>query len=107
MFRSRPNLLNTTLFLAAGSRLLAAAFLLPAGSQSITKADTPLKVAQLLDCVIQPRFQKDAGEFGMERIITLNGHHSISGILVGQNKQEKDLLQRVAEARRDYTISFL
>src|SRR5216110_2633601 len=107
MFHTRWTLARPGLLMAAGSALLLTVTLFPSHSQSISKADTPLKVALLLDCVIQPRFQKDAGVFGMDRIITLNGHRAISGSLIGLDKQEKELLQRVTEANRDFSISFL
>lgn len=98
--------LRSLLLLTTGA-LLVNAGLFPSQGQSYSEADTPPKVAEMLDCIIQPRFQKDAGVFGIERIVTLPGHHRIAGILTPGDKQETEILQRVSRANRDYSISFL
>jgi hypothetical protein len=110
MFKTRPFLSRPVLLMASGSALLLTVSLFPSHSQSTTRADPPLKVAQLLDSVIQPRFEKDAGVFGLERLLILNGHRSLheeTNGLKPQGKQEIEILKRVTESHRDYLISFL
>src|SRR5262245_8221207 len=58
------------------------------------------RVAKLLDGVIQPRFLQDAGEFGVRRLLTLNGHEAVT--FHAQNKQEQKVLDQVNAAGRDY-----
>lgn len=92
--------------LACSGSLLLLAALPPTRGQSIGKAETPLQVAQLLDCVIQPRFQEDAGVFGLSRIITLIGHERVAS-LQPRTDQEESLLHRANAANREYMLGFL
>ena len=74
MMNTQRTLLRPLLLMTAGSAVLLTLSLFPSRSQSFSKEDTPPKVTEMLDCIIQPRFQKDAGVFGTGRIITLPGH---------------------------------
>lgn len=101
---SRPRTLMAGLLLS--SDLLLTAALTPTRSQSIEKAETPLQVAQLLDCIIQPRFQNDIGVFGLSRVVTMSGHQPIAS-LYPNTDTEKTLLHRANAANREYILTFL
>ncbi len=62
-------------------------------------------MADLIDSVIQPRFLKEAGTFGLRRLVTVNGHEPV--IFTAEDKAEKKLLEQVEAAKRDYFVSFL
>ena len=70
-------------------------------------ADEPARrVADLLDSVVQPRFQKDAGVFGTSRIATVEGHESIARFRAA-DPVEAAVLSTANALGRDYMICFL
>ncbi len=70
-----------------------------------TSAETPQQVADTLDSIVQPRFQQNAGRFGVDRI-AFAGHDNIYG-LTGMTASEKRRFRRVNAAHRPYVIAFL
>ena len=42
-------------------------------------AETPQQVADTLDSIVQPRFQQNAGRFGVDRVL-LEGHDNAYGL---------------------------
>jgi hypothetical protein len=92
--------------LMAGSGLLLAATYLTSQSQSISKVETPHQVADVLDCVFQPRFQKDEIGFGLSRIMTISGHEKVARF-TPQDENEKRLMAKVQTAGREYVVAFL
>lgn len=68
-------------------------------------AETPQQVADTLDGIVQPRFQQNAGRFGVDRI-TFDGHDNIYA-LAGVTASEKRRFRRVNAAHRSYIIAFL
>lgn len=71
------------------------------------KALDPLKVAQALDKVIQPRFQDaQAGHFGMSRLVSLDGHGRVTGWLSTDIPREKQIMDDVNATHMDFVISF-
>jgi hypothetical protein len=46
--------------------------------QDSTKNETPLRVAELLDEIVQHRFEDDSGVFGITRLVTPAGHSRLS-----------------------------
>jgi len=76
------------------------------GARSKTDIDDKAsRVADLLDSVIQPRFLEEAGEFGLRRLSTLNGHEPV--MFTAQSDGEKKVLEEVKAIGRDYFIAFL
>lgn len=69
-------------------------------------ARTPPQVAQLLDCIAQPRFKTVDGMFGMSRLITVEGHSSLAGF-EPRDPRETDLMRRVNRAELPYITAFL
>jgi hypothetical protein len=67
--------------------------------------ETPQQVADTLDSIVQPRFQKNAGRFGVDRIV-FAGHDNIYS-LSGMTAFERSLFRRVNAAHRPYVIAFL
>lgn len=92
--------------LMAGSSVLLATTFLTSQSQSLSRVETPLQVADALDGVMQPRFLNEEAGFGISRIITINGHESVA-YFKPRNDHEKRLMARIQAAGRKYTISFL
>lgn len=68
-------------------------------------AETPQQVADTLDSIVQPRFQQNAGRFGVDRIV-FAGHDNIYS-LSGMTASEKRRFRRVNAAHRPYVIAFL
>ncbi len=68
-------------------------------------AQTPQQVADTLDSIVQPRFQQNAGRFGVDRIM-FAGHDNIYG-LTGMTASEKRRFRSVNAAHRPYVIAFL
>jgi hypothetical protein len=64
-----------------------------------------VEVATLIDSVVQPRFLKDAGEFGLRRLAGLNGHDAV--LFTAEDKTEKKALEQVDAFGRDYFLAFL
>lgn len=77
-----------------------------AGGQRIAAQQTPQGVADALDALIQPRFQIDAGVFGMARI-GVPGHDAI----VYDNSDKTHFLAKLAavnhNSKRIATVGFL
>lgn len=76
--------------------------------------DKALQVADLLDSVIQPRFQDDRGTvFGIRRVIpAVRGHDSVAFFdpqppLQAQSEAEKPLFAQIEASHRDFEIAFL
>jgi hypothetical protein len=71
------------------------------------KEDETVQIAKLIDSVIQPRFLKEAGEFGLRRLTTsnLNGHTPV--MFTAEDKTEKKVLEQVDASGRDYFLAFL
>ncbi len=65
---------------------------------------TPLEVANTLDKVLQARFHKDSGKFGITRI-GLPGHTNVLG-LHAEAEEDKPLLKALQEAKYPYAIGF-
>ena len=68
--------------------------------------DTPHQVAETLDRLVQPRFQQNAGRFGMSRIVDLDGHNNIY-FLEAEAPGERRLIRRVYGSHRSVVIAFL
>jgi len=66
----------------------------------------PEQVTELLDALIQPRFQKDGGVFGMRRVVKSPGHEEV-GALTDLSASDKKQLARIQELKRDYRVSLL
>ena len=82
--------------------LLAATW---AAARSTPNADTPRQVAENLDRMVQPRFQDNAGRFGVDRVI-IGGHDDIYE-LNAQSAADRGRLRRVKNARRPFVLAFL
>lgn len=81
-------------------------FLAPVvNSQSVGAADSPRKVAELLDCFVQNRFGQADGRLGVSRMVTLQGHERVR--LFPETTFEKELMGRIKAGRRPYAVSFL
>jgi hypothetical protein len=104
---ARISALNRLRSLTAGGTLLLGVTLWTAShSQSIDKPDTPLKVALVLDCVTQPRFQDDMKNFGMSRMLPTAGGHLVAGRLILSTQKERDLFKTAENSHRDFLIGF-
>ncbi|MCW3098412.1 MAG: hypothetical protein JWL77_4030 [Chthonomonadaceae bacterium] len=104
---ARINARNRFRILTAGGALLLGVTLWTSShSQSIDKPDTPLKVALVLDCVTQPRFQDDMKSFGMSRMLPTAGGHLVAGRLVLSTQKERDLFKIAENSHRDFLIGF-
>lgn len=103
--------MQTPLLAAAGLAPVLLALTLPAlSSHSSTShpgnsSQTPQQVAETLDAIVQPRFQKNAGRFGVDRVL-LAGHDTAYG-LAAENAGERRKFQQVRAAHRPYVIAFL
>lgn len=96
--QSATLLSGTALF--AGS-LLAAAFAAPTPD-----AATPQQVAETLDSIVQPRFQKNAGRFGADRVFALDGHGNVHWV-DADSRSERRRFAAVKASHRPYIIAFL
>ncbi len=96
-----------SLALISGSLPLMLA--LASGGQSVpsalTSTETPQQVADTLDSIVQPRFQKNAGRFGVDRVL-LEGHDNAYG-LAAENAVERRKFRQVNGSHRPYVIAFL
>ncbi len=101
---SRPSRL-AFLVLAAGTAPLLLALVLPAMPPPPAPGDTPQQVADTLDSIVQPRFQQNAGRFGVDRI-AFAGHDNVYG-LTSQTSAERRKFRQVNAAHRPYVIAFL
>jgi len=68
-------------------------------------AETPQQVADTLDSIVQPRFQQNAGRFGVDRIV-FAGHDNIYA-LTATTASERRRFRRLNAAHRPYVIAFL
>jgi len=66
----------------------------------------PLKVAEALDAIVQPRFLQDAGRFGMQRVFRPYGHQWV-GSFGPATPEEQRALSSLNSHSYDWTISFL
>ncbi len=94
--------------LTAGATLLCGLTLWTSShSQSIDKPDTPLKVALVLDCITQPRFQDDMKNFGLSRMLPTAGGHLVAGKILLPSQKDRDLFKSAENAHRDFEIAFV
>lgn len=94
------------LYAVAGLAPVLLTLALPAlSSHSETSPQTPQQVADTLDSIVQPRFQKNAGRFGVDRVL-LEGHDMTYG-LAAENIGEQRKFQQINAAHRPYVIAFL
>ncbi len=91
--------------LSSAVLLAGAAFLMAAPAAPSPAALTPQQVADTLDGIVQPRFQQNAGRFGVDRVL-LNGHDDIYGLSAVTAKEKRDF-RRVSAAHRPYVVAFL
>ncbi len=99
-FRPLLPIALTTAALFAG-----AAFLMAAPATPRPAAMSPQQVADTLDGIVQPRFQQNAGRFGVDRIV-VGGHENIYG-LTSTTAAERRKFRAVNAAHRPYVIAFL
>jgi hypothetical protein len=87
-----------------------AAFMLlcaPGGAWSLGSSQRETaQITELLDALIQPRFQKDGGVFGMRRVVKSPGHEEV-GALTDQSAWDRKQLDRIESLRHDYRVSLL
>jgi hypothetical protein len=95
-----------SLMTAGATLMLGTALVTSSHSQSIGKPDTPLKVALVLDCITQPRFQDDLRNFGMSRVLPAAGGHLVAGQLSLNSPKDRDLFKSAEESHRDFAIGF-
>jgi hypothetical protein len=104
---ARSTALNRFRALTAGGALLLGVTLWTSSqSQSIDKPDTPLKIALVLDCITQPRFQDDINKFGTSRLLPVAGGHLRSGGIHTETKKDRDLLKSAENSDHDFLIGF-
>lgn len=77
----------------------------PSARPDAAPCETPQQVADTLDSIVQPRFQKNAGRFGVDRVY-LQGHDSAYG-LAAENAAERYKFRQVNGAHRPYVVAFL
>lgn len=65
-----------------------------------------VRVTELLDALIQPRFRKDGGVFGMRRVVKSPGHEEV-GALTDLTPWDKKQLARIQALKHDYRVSML
>lgn len=91
--------------LSSAALLAGAALLMAAPASTSPAALTPQQVADTLDGIVQPRFQQNAGRFGVDRVL-LDGHDEIYGLSAVTAKEKRDF-RRVSAAHRPYVVAFL
>src|SRR5438309_818000 len=98
------------LALAGAAAVLAAAGFtaagVAAGGELSAEDESALKVAEILDSIVQPRFQTDSGVFGLSRIVTISGHERVAGFKTA-GPAEARALEKAGAFNREYLISFL
>ncbi len=94
-----------TIIMAVGALGLMVTALASPKKEVLPPLETPEQVAQAIDDVIQPRFQKDVDEVGIERIL-IEGHSGIYSLDTKHMPKMKTLLKRIALSRRQFAISF-
>ena len=101
------SLLAPSVALAAGIAPLLLALALPAASrENPAGLDTPQQVADTLDSIVQPRFQLNAGRFGVDRVVHLEGHSPV-GWIDPSSHSEAQQFAVVNASHRSYVIAFL
>jgi hypothetical protein len=89
---------------------LGMAALLALGSQAARvlaqQRSAPDRVTELLDALIQPRFQKDGGVFGMRRVVRSPGHEEV-GALTDLSAWDKKQLAQIRALKHDYRVAML
>lgn len=93
------------LALTSAALLAGAAFLMAAPAAPRSSALTPQQVSDTLDGIVQPRFQQNAGRFGVDRVL-LDGHDDIYGLSAITAKEKRDF-RRANAAHRPYVVAFL
>ena len=91
--------------LGAGIVLLAAAAR-PLPYQRSLGAETPIRIAELLDQVVQEKFQEEAGVFGLSRLPFIDGHNRVYG-LTADRKDTDPRLEKANAYNYPYHIRFL
>ena len=88
--------------------LLAAVFAHSAPEPAVRShtAASPLQVADALDSIVQPRFQQNAGRFGVDRVFALDGHGSVHWV-ESDSRAERRRFALVKTSHRPYVIAFL
>ncbi len=94
--------------LATGAAPLLLALALPAAVSRDTPApaQTPQQVAETLDSIVQPRFQQNAGRFGVDRIVQVEGHAPVSWV-DPNSPFERRQFAAVQASHRSYVLAFL
>lgn len=70
------------------------------------RADSPQKVAELLDSIVQPRFQKFGdGRFGVDRLVRTHGHDRVR--FEAETPEEQKPLNTALAANYDFVIMLL
>lgn len=100
-----PIRLLLPLALTSAALLAGAAFLMAAPAPTSPAALTPQQVADTLDGIVQPRFQQNAGRFGVDRVL-LDGHDEIYGLSAVTARERRDF-RRANAAHRPYVVAFL
>lgn len=114
MHTPAPNRINhQPLALIGGTVLLAATLLAATFAQSSPEptihpptAASPLQVADMLDSIVQPRFQQNAGRFGVDRVFALDGHGNVHWV-ESDSRAERRRFAVVTASHRPYIIAFL
>jgi len=101
----RARLLPCLLALAAGGLPFALALSSAGRSAPPSSVETPQQVADTLDSIVQPRFQQNAGRFGVDRVL-LEGHDNAYG-LAAENAVERRKFRQVNGSHRPYVVAFL
>jgi hypothetical protein len=74
-----------------------------AGADKLGEA---VQLSRLLDELVQPRFQKNSGVFGTDRVIRLHGHRDVVPI-ADLDQAEKRQLAKAHALNHDYVIGLL
>jgi hypothetical protein len=86
------------------------AALLLLGSQNVRALNAsqpvPDRITELLDALIQPRFQKDGGVFGMRRVVRSPGHEEV-GALTDLSAWDKKQLAQLRALKHTYRVGML
>ena len=78
----------------------------PQNASPLPSSQTPQQVAETLDAIVQPRFQQNAGRFGVDRVVHLEGHEQVSWI-DPNNRSEARQFAAVKASHRSYALAFL
>ncbi len=108
---NRP--IQRSLALIGGTVLFGATLFAAAVAQSVPEAAvhphaaaTPQQVAETLDSIVQPRFQQNAGRFGVNRVFALDGHGNVHWV-ESDSRAERRRFAVVKASHRPYVIAFL